>query len=131
MVNWETGKSNARFWVLCLLEDNFGPGDKIVDSSFGTSGCLCSTWGNPGSVRFAILRGVTKGTAAALVGSRRSGGRAEPSKPFSRLTGKKSGNHLRYDLDLGYPKPTYLEKVATRLKETDQGINREFRGSKL
>jgi glycosyl hydrolase family 39 (putative alpha-L-iduronidase) len=33
MVNWETGKPNARYWVLRLLKDNFGPGDKIVDSS--------------------------------------------------------------------------------------------------
>jgi hypothetical protein len=34
MVDWETGKANARFWVLRLLKDNFGPGDKIVETSF-------------------------------------------------------------------------------------------------
>src|SRR4029077_19761166 len=34
MVDWETGKPNARFWVLKLLKDNFGPGDKIVETSF-------------------------------------------------------------------------------------------------
>jgi len=34
MVDWETGKPNARFWVLRLLKDNFGPGDKIVETSF-------------------------------------------------------------------------------------------------
>lgn len=33
MVDWETGKPNARFWVLRLLKDNFGPGDKILASS--------------------------------------------------------------------------------------------------
>ena len=32
MVDWETGQPNARFWVLKLLHDNFGPGDKLVDS---------------------------------------------------------------------------------------------------
>jgi hypothetical protein len=33
MVDWETGKPNARFWVLRLVKDNFGPGDKIVDTT--------------------------------------------------------------------------------------------------
>ncbi len=32
MVNWETGQPNARYWVLKLLHDNFGPGDKLMDS---------------------------------------------------------------------------------------------------
>lgn len=30
MMNWNNGKPNARFWVLKLLKDNFGPGDKLV-----------------------------------------------------------------------------------------------------
>lgn len=30
MVDWENGKPNPRFWVLKLIRDNFGPGDKIV-----------------------------------------------------------------------------------------------------
>jgi hypothetical protein len=33
MVNWETGKPNARFRVLELLVHNFGPGDKLVATS--------------------------------------------------------------------------------------------------
>jgi hypothetical protein len=32
MVDWETGKPNARYWVLKLLRDNFGPGDKLIDT---------------------------------------------------------------------------------------------------
>jgi hypothetical protein len=32
MVNWDTGQPNARYWVLKLLRDNFGPGDKLVDT---------------------------------------------------------------------------------------------------
>ena len=32
MVNWETGKPNARFRVLELLKNNFGPGDKLVST---------------------------------------------------------------------------------------------------
>jgi Glycosyl hydrolases family 39 len=30
MVDWTSGKPNARVWVLRLLHDNFGPGDKLV-----------------------------------------------------------------------------------------------------
>ena len=30
MVDWNTGQPNARFWVLKLLVDSFGPGDKLI-----------------------------------------------------------------------------------------------------
>jgi len=30
MMNWKNGKPNSRFWVLKLLKDNFGPGDKLA-----------------------------------------------------------------------------------------------------
>jgi hypothetical protein len=33
LVDWETGQPNARFWVLKLLKDHFGPGDKLVRTS--------------------------------------------------------------------------------------------------
>lgn len=33
MMNYETGEPNARFWVLKLLKDNFGPGDKLVQTT--------------------------------------------------------------------------------------------------
>jgi hypothetical protein len=36
MVDWNNGQPNARFWVLKLLHDNFGPGDKLVDTNSGT-----------------------------------------------------------------------------------------------
>ena len=32
MVDWNTGQPNARFWVLKLLHDNFGPDDKLVET---------------------------------------------------------------------------------------------------
>ncbi len=32
MVNYETGAPNPRYWVLKLLKDNFGPGDKLVET---------------------------------------------------------------------------------------------------
>jgi len=33
MINYNTGEPNARFWVLKLLHDNFGPGDHLVAAS--------------------------------------------------------------------------------------------------
>jgi hypothetical protein len=35
MMDWTNSKPNARFWVLKLLKDNFGPGDKLVGTSLG------------------------------------------------------------------------------------------------
>ncbi|HWB92729.1 MAG TPA: hypothetical protein VG605_12785, partial [Puia sp.] len=32
MINWKTGRPNARYRVLELLKDNFGPGDRFVNS---------------------------------------------------------------------------------------------------
>ena len=32
MVDWNTGQPNARFWVLKLLRDNLGPGDKLMET---------------------------------------------------------------------------------------------------
>ena len=33
MVDWNTGQPNARYWALKLLRDNFGPGDRITDTT--------------------------------------------------------------------------------------------------
>lgn len=37
MMDWTNGKPNARYWVLKLLKDNFGSGDKLVSTNPGTS----------------------------------------------------------------------------------------------
>jgi len=34
LVDWNTGKPNARYWVLKLLRENFTAGDKLVESRF-------------------------------------------------------------------------------------------------
>lgn len=36
MVNWDTGQPNARCWVLKLLHDIFGPGDKLMSTHIST-----------------------------------------------------------------------------------------------
>jgi hypothetical protein len=33
MVHWETGKPNARYWVLKLIRENFAPGDRLVNTT--------------------------------------------------------------------------------------------------
>ena len=37
MVDWATGQPNARYWVLKLLHDNFGPGDKLMSTHSNAS----------------------------------------------------------------------------------------------
>ena len=37
MVDWNDGSPNPRFRVLQLLHDNFGPGDKVVETEGGSS----------------------------------------------------------------------------------------------
>jgi len=36
MMNWKNSKPNARYWVLKLLKDNLGPGDKLQNTSVNT-----------------------------------------------------------------------------------------------
>jgi glycosyl hydrolase family 39 (putative alpha-L-iduronidase) len=33
MMDWTNGKPNARYWVLKLIKDNFGPGDQLVNTT--------------------------------------------------------------------------------------------------
>jgi len=37
MIDWKDAKPNARYWVLKLLKDNFGPGDKLVNTDVNSS----------------------------------------------------------------------------------------------
>ncbi len=38
MVDWKTGQPNARYWVLKLIHDHLGPGDKLVEANASTPG---------------------------------------------------------------------------------------------
>jgi hypothetical protein len=44
MMNWKNGKPNARYWVLKLLKDNFGPHDKLVATSFNGGDVYCQAY---------------------------------------------------------------------------------------
>ena len=36
MVDWKTGQPNARYWVLKQIHNNFGPGDKLVNTAISS-----------------------------------------------------------------------------------------------
>ena len=40
MMNWKNGKPNSRFWVLKLLRDNFGSGDRLVSTHSNIPGVV-------------------------------------------------------------------------------------------
>jgi hypothetical protein len=37
LLDWNTGKPNARYWVLKLLRENFAPGDQLLDTDESSS----------------------------------------------------------------------------------------------
>jgi len=41
LLNWTTGAGTARYWVLKLLIDNFGPGDILVDTHVAPTNPFC------------------------------------------------------------------------------------------
>jgi hypothetical protein len=38
MMNWEDNRPNARYWVLKLIRDSVGPGDRLVETKLGGEG---------------------------------------------------------------------------------------------
>jgi hypothetical protein len=44
MMDWENGNPNARYWVLKLLRDNFGAGDKLVSTHFDGADVYCQAF---------------------------------------------------------------------------------------
>jgi hypothetical protein len=55
MVNWETGKPNARFRVLELLKNNFGPGDKLVATHAAGSGVAAQAYATAAGHRLLLI----------------------------------------------------------------------------
>ena len=55
MVDWETGQPNARFWVLKVLRDNFGPGDKLVETDSSPSYVYAQAFVTPEGKRKILL----------------------------------------------------------------------------
>jgi hypothetical protein len=55
LVNWDTGQPNARYWVAKLLHDNFGPGDKLVDTELEIPQIYAQAFITPAGKRTILL----------------------------------------------------------------------------
>ncbi len=55
MTNWKTGQLNARGWVLKLLRDNFGPGDKLIHTSIHSQEVFAQGFLTPAGVHKVLL----------------------------------------------------------------------------
>jgi len=64
MVNWETGRPNARFRVLELLKDNFGPGDRLVSTEVANPAVAAQAYRTAAGRKLLL---VNKGDTAASV----------------------------------------------------------------
>ncbi len=55
MVDWKTGQPNARYWVLDLIRQNFGPGDVLVTTSQSPLGVYAQGFITPHDGRKVLL----------------------------------------------------------------------------
>jgi len=55
LLDWQNGKPNARYRVLQLLHDNFGPGDSIVKTSLASHEVVVSAYIDPRGQRKLLL----------------------------------------------------------------------------
>jgi hypothetical protein len=55
LLNWQSGEPNARYRVLQLLHDNFGPGDSIVKTNLASHEVIASGYIDPRGHRKLLL----------------------------------------------------------------------------
>jgi len=55
LLDWRTGQPNARYKVLQLLHENFGPGDRVIKTSFRSSDVYATAYITPHAVRKLLL----------------------------------------------------------------------------
>jgi hypothetical protein len=65
MINWKNGNPNSRYWVLKLLIDNFGPGDKLVSTS-SSSSVDCQAFITKKGKRLLLINKLNKNISIAL-----------------------------------------------------------------
>jgi len=71
MVDWTNGKPNARFWVLKMLKENFGAGDKVVEVDYdGTSGSIFAAVTREGKPRVLIVNKRNRELEVSLAGAK-------------------------------------------------------------
>jgi len=89
MINWKNGNPNARYWVLKLIIDNFGPGDQLVSTTdIGNAAIDCQAFITKKGKRILLINKMNKEVplvlAAAAGGIVRSVDTSTREKP-SRL----------------------------------------------
>jgi hypothetical protein len=74
MINWKTGKPNARYWVLKLIHDHLGPGDALVNTSVVGDGMVAQGFSTARGKRVLLInrsnRPVTLMLPSAFQGAR-------------------------------------------------------------
>jgi Glycosyl hydrolases family 39 len=75
MVDWTNGKPNARFWALKLLKDNFGPGDKLVETDTSGNFSILAVVTPQGKRRVLLVNKRDRGLKVSVLGA--TGGKVE------------------------------------------------------
>jgi hypothetical protein len=55
MIDWRTGKPNARYWVLKLIKDNFSPGDEMLETHDRDSSITVQAFKRGDTKKFLIV----------------------------------------------------------------------------
>ena len=66
MINWKNGKPNARYWVLKIIKDNFGPGDILVNTSISGDGLVVQGFQTSREKRVLVINRTTQAIRLAL-----------------------------------------------------------------
>jgi hypothetical protein len=66
MINWKTGKPNARYWVLKLIHDNLGPGDVLVNTEVVGDGIVAQGFTTSRGKRILLINRSNRGITLAL-----------------------------------------------------------------
>jgi len=74
MINWKNGNPNARYWVLKLLIENFGPGDKLVTTAdIGNANIDCQAVITKNGKRILLINKMNKDVPIVLPGGAKDG----------------------------------------------------------
>lgn len=74
MVNWDTAHPNAHYWVLSLIHDNFGPGDKLVPTRSSSPDVVAQASITSAGRKVLLVNTSDKSVAVDLAGTYTSGG---------------------------------------------------------
>ncbi|HXD78182.1 MAG TPA: hypothetical protein VN616_10270 [Puia sp.] len=66
MINWKTGKPNARYWILKIIKDNFGPGDSLVSTSDVNGGIVAQAFQTRHGKRVLLINRTDRPVLLAL-----------------------------------------------------------------